>query len=176
VSYLICRFDYWLRHSVVKPVLRWLYEWLSISQKTVELSLICVYVVSSVGMVSYAMQTDVKVPIAVWVICQILMVRIMISYHRDSDQNRAAKHLNGFACILRFFWVVITAIVAMPPYGYGLHRLSAVSMTVGDAGFMIFLFVVATNCGGERGRKRKLALAKLKELFSWLPDPQPHEV
>ena len=38
---------------------------------------------------------------------------------------------------------------------------------------MFFMYVVAANSEGERGRKRKLAWSKLKELFSWFPEPVP---
>ena len=40
----------------------------------------------------------------------------------------------------------------------------------------MMVYVIATSCEGKRGRKRKLAWSKLKELFTWLPDPAPQGV
>jgi hypothetical protein len=60
-----------------------------------------------------------------------------------------------------------------PPYK---GKLIDIGFPLADIAFTLFLYVVASNCGGERGRKRKMAWAKLKELFSWLPEPQPEGV
>ena len=172
----IIAYDGWLRGRTT-ALLDWLYEWLSISQKVVERTLIGVYIVGSlVLVVASAMLVHSYLIPPILTILELQMVAMLIRYHRQPSTVRTALHRLYGAHLVRLFWQIlallalVNAVSHHPTVGNVVYDFSVVVL---NTTYMTFLYVVASNCDGERGRRRKLAWSKLKELFSWLPDPVP---
>ena len=64
---------------------------------------------------------------------------------------------------LGFFAIV--AVVPPPP--------SASNIAVAQIVYVVFIYMTDITSNGERGRRRKLSWAKIKELFGtvWIPKP-----
>jgi hypothetical protein len=168
----IITYDAWLREKVA-DALDWIYEWLAVSQKMIERGLIGVYATASAVLVFVSVkekQLHILPPWG-WMLMQLVMIAILVSYHRDPSAVRRVKHLSKSSCMMRMYWQYIAVIVFLPPY-----HLFDIALIVLDPTWLVFLYVVAANCDGERGRRAKLAWSKLKELFTWLPDPVPEGV
>jgi hypothetical protein len=166
------RYDGWVRGKV-KSCLDWLYEWLSISQKAVERSLIFIYALASAILIMSAARHEINIPIWMQSLISLLMIFFLWDWHTDPSTVRSIKHTHSYHAIFRVLWQFMALTSLFPPYK---GKLIDIGFPLADIAFTLFLYVVASNCGGERGRKRKMAWAKLKELFSWLPEPQPEGV
>jgi hypothetical protein len=170
---IIERYDSWVRNCV-KDALDWLNEWFSISQKMVERTLIGIYAIASVMMISGVYISHLHTSyVWIWAILQLWMIFILYMYHIDSSTMRRIKHNNSISALSRMTWYFLILFAALPPYK---QWLMDIGLPISDMTFLLVLYVVSVNSDGQRGRKRKLALAKLKELFSWLPEPVPEGV
>ena len=160
----ILRYDRWFE-SWVRAVLSWLEEWFGLAQKTVERALIVIYLVLAFYPVSRNHIGDV--------ICTMTFVTlVMVTQHR---RPAAIRGLHHFARILRV--VVIVPILLLMALILTLPMVKARNspgMGLAQLVYLVFFYMTDISNHNERGRRRGLALAKLKELFgdvSWLPKP-----
>jgi hypothetical protein len=170
------RYDEWVR-ARVKDALDWLFEWLSVSQKAVERILIITYVVGrtleAVAEFSHRAPRGLNKGVGVAdCVFSILIVLIMLGWHFSPKTERIMAHVARPGYILRIMWqpLVIATAADLEIDSYHIGHFAQVTA------FTLALYVFACNSDGQRGRKRKMAWAKLKELFSWLPNPQPEGV
>jgi len=168
-------YDIWLRGRI-KVLLDWLAEWFSITQKMVERLMIILYAAGGLIVICASALKMTWIPVPTWVIVLgvILVVSMMISYHREPSTLRAVKYGNSYNAALRFVWNFLVVRSFFPPYTG--HFMLDASAPMLDIAFASMLYLVSVNSDGERGRRRKLAWSKLKELFTWLPDPVPEGV
>jgi hypothetical protein len=159
---IIERFDTWtIEH--LESFLDWLNEWLSISQKTVERVLTLIYFIRE-GLF-FAKHHNVTLLIMGMFIVLIMVGRTILMDKRTRLKLRYSEWK------WRFLILSMNLLsVAIPPYGFNLIT------EIMGLSFAVFNYVFVCSVDGEKGRRRKMALSKLKELFSWLPDPIPEGV
>ena len=152
-------------------VLDWLLEWLSITQSVIEKVMIGGYAVAA-GMVTTACARKViLIPPSVVAVAAFIVLAVMVNMHLGSGVARKALLHFSVPKIWRLYGVCVTGIDCLPPYKHVLFCDFGLPLSIFC--FAFFSYVIVSNCTRERGRKRKMAWAKLKELFSWLPEPVP---
>jgi len=148
--------------ALIKGI-RFAADWLSLTQARIEQGLIAAYTVCAVGgawplSVRWTV-IAVQLPIAAW----------MWWMHRRPSAARtvALFTLAG----PRVFSLVVFSLISVPVAwarwpGWGFTLAMNVL-------YVAIYYLVSLPSGGEPGRRRKLALAKLKEMFgtSWVPVP-----
>jgi hypothetical protein len=100
----------------------------------------------------------------------------MWAQHRLGDSERIARMSDrtaiGFRVFMAGWALVLCWLSTRPP-----HHWFDVLQPLGFASYTIFQYAAVWPGGGQPGRRRKLAWAKLKEIFgesgvSWLPAPE----
>lgn len=146
-------------------------EWFSWTQRGFERTMIGIYVASSLG---YALKLRYMLGLIV-----IVVTIVSISLWHDSnksDWERLRKLMDQGSVFFRVFAVFLTifitsALLGLPPYTHILEK--AVGALPMIAQTMFHYSTSIPDGGHKRGRKRKLAADKLKEMFgSWLPLPE----
>jgi hypothetical protein len=171
----IQRYDEWVRGRV-KAVLDWLYEWLSISQKVVERSLIAAYVIGRIlEMAGVVLHESHEEPLWVIVFVAVFFAGVLWRIHTEPSTVRTTI-LSSLPIFLplKMMWQLFAflAIISIAK-GRGVYDIG---WMIDDVTWVLLWYVFSVNSDGEKGRKRKMAWAKLKELFAWLPEPQPEGV
>jgi hypothetical protein len=152
-------YDSWcLAH--MESTLCWLEEWLSISQRATEITLLSAYVVfdslSSLWGVAFSIFNGT-----------ILAVFIF----SDATQRRSLRSSWLFP---RMISQVVFLSLNVPGAFYPPIHLRDIAFCAAYLSLLLFYYSIAISSSGERGRKRKLAAKKLKELFAgWVPEPLP---
>jgi hypothetical protein len=164
--FLLIAYDAWFAGRV-ESLLKWLDAWLSISQRSAERAMIVIYAAfmlrSSGG--------DVKV-IGFAALGAFLVGYLMWILHR-----RPAAMRNSYKRNRSFGWVRATAqlflflLAAWPFSGWTETAWSATRQAL----YVVFWYSTDISFDGDRGRKRKLALAELKRMFGaeWIAKPLP---
>lgn len=159
--------DYdWICVVITFRILLWLDEWLSVPQRKLEAVLISVYVLSGIS---------VLLPYKHWFLYIIPVLYMMTGFFliletRASKTDRMFKliwphRIVGRVASQAFFGILLVAAVLPPHSIIDLHwGLQAVSYV-----FLAYSFCL--DISGTNGRKRKAAIQKLKEAFTWLPQP-----
>lgn len=163
--YLIVSYDlYWLRGVIV--LLLWLEEWLGISQTTAERAMIVVYI--AITNFDHTRWGDFdQARWGVSLISGIMMWLMHISAHREPP--------SVFVCVIRGSLQIVLLLAVVLSTLLAPHRWTDVAVISAHLVFMVFWYSTAFRSNGQRGRRRKLALDKLKALFGdlgWLPAPQ----
>lgn len=159
--------DAWFADRV-EALLKWLEEWLSISQKWAERATLALYVVLIIVPEKLDLyEIGAKVFLAFW------LAFINWHLHRRPESMRNSTQRNpmyrAVRAVLGLFLIFLAAAL------YGMPRHLLVDFTSGTAQlvYLVFFYMTDITSNGERGRKRKLALAELKKLFGteWIPKP-----
>lgn len=166
---ILIAYDSWAL-AKVKVVLDWLYEWLSISQKVVERVCIVGYATGNgleiVGIVKH----EVHLPLGFEIFMACMITAWMWHFHCIPSSDRTFFNTSG-GMVARMLWHVFVLLSCISFCES--KTIFSTGHIMEDASYVSMLYLFAVNSDGERGRKRKLALSKLKELFSWLPEPVP---
>ena len=166
---VLIAYDLWCIGRVA-ALLRWLEEWLSISQKWAERGLIALYMLLIITTpASGQVLVAIKIFVALWVGTGIWTL------HRRPAALRERWRRDKVLALARVFIQVfigsITVVILfLPRYQPGNCFLGAAQIV-----YLVFFYMTGIHFGGERGRRRKLAWAELKKLFGteWMPRPLP---
>jgi hypothetical protein len=164
---LIVAYDNWCIDHL-EALLRWLEEWLSISQKRTEQGMILLYIALTMAQTKTSIASAAVSAIGAGAIGM-----VMWYLHRRPAAVRGIQKgwwPNALVRVLiqMLFALFITSILVRPPHHWGDWANAAAQLD-----YLIYFYVTDINSGGQRGRKRKLAWAELKKLFGteWMPKP-----
>lgn len=147
-----------------RSVLICIEEWLSISQRTVERWLIVIFLATFIklSMFDFMHTHSIVIDVIMFVWCAL----VLINLHNYSEDQRAAT---GKIQRIWFFYASLLATLHMFHLLNNENVAQAVNLYAAEA----FFYVIASNVKGERGRRRRMAMAKLRELFGplWTPEP-----
>jgi hypothetical protein len=162
-------YDDWVFRRV-EAMLLWLEEWCSISQKAAERAMIVGYVFLFLSMASVQhalMVALVQYPFA------LIITYFMWSIHRTPAAARWGPHapdgLKRLRVLMQVFLLSLGALsIALQP-----RHISSYADFLRQADYVLFYYSCQIGSNGERGRRRKLALAELKKMFgtAWIPKP-----
>jgi hypothetical protein len=161
---LIFAYDAWCLRRI-EALLAWLEEWMSISQPRVEQGLIVIYIT--------LLNTGRKFTttfITLQIICSLGIALMMWWLHRRPAAVREASKRSSMSAMVRIFfqtWFLLLVVVCTVsrPIDY-----QDIAMYLD---YLLFFLMNDISSKGKPGRRRKLALEKLKELFgsAWIPKP-----
>ena len=163
---LAVAYDQWCEGRV-RALLLFLEEWLSISQKYAERGMIALYVTLVANPWS---SSTVSLPPRAFLAC--MLGYFMWTIHRRPEAVREIsrwipRYKAAYRIILQIClgFFAIVAVVPPPP--------SASNIAVAQIVYVVFIYMTDITSNGERGRRRKLSWAKIKELFGtvWIPKP-----
>lgn len=162
---LLVAYDRWCEGRV-RALLLFLEELFSISQKHAERGMIAFYLVL---VASPPYRTKMSFPIQMCGAC--LVASLMWVQHRRPEALRERARLDPtvYACariIIQFLFGSLFVFDLVSPD-------RAIAAAASQAVYLIFYYMIDITSNGERGRRRKLAWAKIKELFGteWMPKP-----
>lgn len=161
-------YDDWI-YRRVEATLLWLEEWLSVSQKTVERTLLVVYL----GLYLMAVHYRYRFPASIHACFALTISYFMWNVHRVPTATRRGILMppgyKRMRVLMQAFSVFIgTLFIASGPHDYTNYMWGTAQVF-----FMLFWYVCSVGSNGERGRRRKLAWAELKKMFGteWIPKP-----
>jgi len=154
---------------VLKWILDWMNDWLSLSRSKVEVGTIWIYGVTNVYSVWPSRHLGILLALTG------LMTFMMWNWHRQPKAARSVIHwgvggILGRIAALILFGFSAAVVLCTPPHHWLQDSAGAISMI----SYVLFLYILALpDDDGQRGKKRKMAITKLKELFgtSWIPQP-----
>lgn len=162
-------YDAWFAGRV-ETLLVWLEEWLSISQKVAERGMIALYLVLiQVPPVRASWFLGFRIAFGMWV------AFVMGWQHRRPAAMRgSAKHypsMGASRAVMQIVLLWLAGVLFLAPP----HRVYDIAVGAAQIVYLVFFYMTDIASNGERGRRRKLALAELKKLFGteWLPKPLP---
>lgn len=160
---MIARIDEFI-FKIVEACLDWLNEWLSITQKQVLSALLVTY--GTCWIIGATME---------WSIFAGALISILPAtdwFHRDRTNSQKIIIRVGLRPVRLFFLSSLVIAFIMLPY---MHARGYPLWCIGGLACALFNYGECAFIDSERGGKRKLALAKLKELFGaleWIPAPE----
>lgn len=165
----ICAYDGWCSDRV-KALLAWLEEWFSIGQKGAERGMMAVYFALLVLPPPWEMRsTGMKVFTAV------LIFPMMWYLHRKPvSRRRVFQDGSVYSAAARVSLQVLLCTFSLSGILRPPHLVADYANAAMNVVYLVFFYATDIGGGGDRrGRRRKLALAKLKELFGplWIPQP-----
>jgi|GEM_PF-2219376 archaellum biogenesis protein FlaJ (TadC family) len=160
-------YDAWFFHRV-EGLLKWLDEWLSISQKYAERGMIALYLVLTLPPAKWTLSL-----VLVKIICALSLGTLMWMLHKRPAAVRKYTQRSRFEAVNRIilqgvFGVILVAVLFAPPYQW-----TDVPTALAQVVYVVFFYATDITSDGERGRRRKAALAELKKMFGteWIPKP-----
>jgi hypothetical protein len=164
-------------YRCVEALLKWLDEWLSISQKRAEQGMIVLYVVLGIIVPGGRYATFLqmagticeKIPIVAFVACMMWLL------HRRPAVIRRISYGSRATAIGRFIVQMMMLLAAFIVIFFSPHRWTDGAVAFSQVEYIVFFYAVDITSDGERGRRRRLALAELKKMFGteWIPKPVP---
>jgi hypothetical protein len=163
----LIRYDAWCCESV-QGLLKWLDEWLSISQKYAERSMIVLYVLLVLIPSDWKWATILS-----RVICGPWVGWMMWILHRRPAATRKFWEKSQSLALCRIvlqcgLGLVVVFILAAPPYTW-----SNIPLALAQVVYVVFFYATDITSDGGHGKRRKLFLAELKKMFGteWIPKP-----
>lgn len=163
-------YDQWC-YECTELLLIWLKEWFSLSQKTVERSMIVLYVF-------FADAINIIIFPAHWYIYLtygICIVPLMWILHLRPEAMRKGLKTHYFSVtgriVIQFIFVLLSMMfLTIKPY-----KITIVFPILANIIYIVFYYMVDISSGGNPGRRCKLAWAELKKLFGteWIPKTVP---
>ena len=160
-------YDAWFFHSV-EGLLKWLDEWLSISQKYAERGMIALYIVLTVIPPKWTLSVVlVKIAAAFCISPLMWLMHIRPAAIRRYTQGSRFQAVNRLI-LQGVFGVMAAAVLFALP-----HQWTDVPTAVAQVVYVVFFYATDITSDGERGRRWKAALAELKKMFGteWIPKP-----
>lgn len=180
---VICTVDVFLLKQML-GLLRWGTEWLSLKRVWMERGMIVGYSACFIGNTVFGLHGDIQhrsrnLEFSAMVCCialYLLICQWMWRRQKLSEAERVRRLLSMEGMASRIYALLLAVLFSLlelaPP-----RRWYDVLVPAGFGFYVAFEYAISLPEDGERGRKRKLALAKLKEMFgtSWItaPVPQP---
>lgn len=148
-------------------VVEWLEEWFSVSQARLELSIVVAYAFGRVLLVVGVLAEQGEGPIWLLVVLSVYFVWWMRHSRRRSVHLLLRIHWIGVLMRFMFLFFFLADLPGLVT-GWNLYRSGD---TFSDLSLALFVYVISVSSDGQSGRRRKMALAKLKELFGplWVP-------
>lgn len=165
---LLVAYDRWCEGRV-RAFLLLLEEWLSISQKYAERGMIVLYVTLLAGP---SHPTELSFP--VWLSVALLAAPSMWFLHRRPDAMReCGKFLRKIHACFRVGLQFFSGAIAIFELTTWAHTQRDIPAAAAQVTYLVFYYMIDIASKGKPGRRRKLAWAKLKELFGteWIPKP-----
>ena len=162
----LVKYDKWCL-SVVRATLLWVEEWLSISQRRIERVMIVTYLALALVDAGRGKTLYIVGPVLAYIGC------LMWFMHRTPDAIRMVRERPNLAvarCFLQLWLMSVIAISFLISKSMIPHNpLHLVQQT----DYALFFYVVSISTKGDPGRRRKLALSKIIEMFGtgWIPKP-----
>jgi hypothetical protein len=155
--------------KVVETILRWCHDWLSLEQRRIERSVIFLWLY-------VAISADIIGRFWIGLLIEPFIAFSMLTIAPRSDSERMRRRKDSGWLMIRlaiqFLFVFYITFDLLSP-----TKISMIEMLRHVNAFLyaFLMYSIAIGIDGERGSKRKLALAKLKELFGaeWIPRPLP---
>ena len=165
-------YDRWCLDRV-EALLKSLEEWFSISQKRAEQGMIAIYTVLSVVGCFTLKTLPLSVRCESFVVFLGLAWLMYVTMHRRSAWERRLLRYMKIGPVYRMFLQMIILYTMAINLFASPHYPSDLITAAAQLVFLLFCLSTCICSDGKRGRKRKLALAKLKELFGseWIPKP-----
>ena len=163
----LIKYDAWCCGSV-KGLLKWFDEWLSISQKNAERSMIILYVLLVL------VPPDLKwSTILTRIICGLWVGWMMWILHRRPAATRKFWEGSRVLALCRVvlqcgIGLVVAFILFAPPYVWG-----NIPLALAQVVYIVFFYATDITSDGGHGKRRQVALAELKKMFGteWIPKP-----
>jgi hypothetical protein len=163
----LIRYDAWCYGSV-KGLLKWLDEWLSISQKNAERGMIVLY------MLLVAIPVDLKwTTIFTKIFCALWVGWMMWILHRRPAATRRFWNGSRVLAMSRVMLqgglgLVVAFILFAPPRVW-----SNIPLALAQIIYAVFFYATDITSDSGHGKRRKLALVELKKMFGteWIPKP-----
>jgi len=169
------RYDHWCLGNT-RATLLWIEEWLSLSQRRIEYMMILFYgftagisvVVSAIRPYGSSLvgMSIFMFALIVWSMFRMSNVPDVVRKHRSNDDISLIR----LALQILMWGAVVWEVVVF-------HRTHAPIVDLAEPArnvdYVLFVYSISVSTKGEKGRRRKLALEKLKELFGtdWMPKP-----
>jgi hypothetical protein len=163
--------------SICEQSVKFIEEWLSISQKWLERIVIAIFVIA--GLIQLYLVSIQNNPYnKPWMVAFyiIMFLYAMMQEHRLPEATRKLTRITGF--IVRMFWIGVMIATGLSPFfvSIGNDKVAVLysvadTFAMGARGAMIYITVA--NIDGHRGKAAQMAWNKIKELFgtSWIPQP-----
>ena len=150
----------------------WCIEWFSWSRKWIERVLI-----GACAVTDYVNLSIMPPSMPGWAAVLFLLPLLvtLVSLHASTPRQRGLRRHDTTLCVARVGYVVLGILVtALVICTHSWSRTHAWDTASGLTGILTFDMVALGN-EGDPGKRRKIALTKLKELFgsSWIPEPLP---
>jgi hypothetical protein len=162
---LIRRYDAYVLEKV-KAFVVLCEEWISVSQSQLEIGCMVSYIVGS-GTIDISNRAWLSLAFDGFVLW------CMWDMHSKTSAERQECHA-ALVPVRIFCRVGSQCFVALSIMLLGLKICTAsVALLVEAASVALFLALISISSDGENGKRRRIALAKLKELFGveWMPEP-----
>ena len=153
----------------VMDAVEWLEGWLSFSQKRIEQTIWLASIGASVVACFYICS---RLP-SMLPLCAIFIPYMAWLQYRQLRMPASVRLMRLFSrrgVFNRLFWQIWIVTFLLPPH----HSWRTdIAFTVWYGLGCLFDYVTVISSDGQRGKRRKLALEKLKELFgtAWIPQP-----
>lgn len=152
--------------AATEEAVKWLFEWFSLSQRNIET--VCIILYMLIGGIGFSIKHDYATLLADGFLSLMMTLRSSFSPKILRSLFRA-ELASGFRITMIGYALLEPLVEANTPY-----RL------IYAGGFLIYVLFeyiyVAVGTDKKRRRRGRMALAKLKELFSWLPEPLPEGI
>lgn len=161
------KYDRWVI-TKTESVLQFLLDWLGITQKSVEISMIVFQVLGRTLFITCYGKGNMA-PSLMEAMIAIYLIRFMTVLHKDASAVRKKLVSSIDGVFIRTMWQALMIMGLSLPRGLFIDTGAFLS----SGSMVVFLYVIVCNIDGERGRKSKMAWSKIKELFgtSWIPEP-----
>jgi hypothetical protein len=171
---LLHAYDEWC-YKRLEAILLWMEEWFSISQSAVEQFLILLYVILELAGSIYDVHSFLHHRYGLTAAVALSMGTMMYFLHRRPPAFRQISRQNIVSFYMRVFLQVFVVEFSILNALLPLHQLGTYLTSLQYYVWTVFFYIMDISSNGTPGRRRKLALAKLKELFgtSWVPKPVP---
>ena len=151
-------------------VLVWLVEWLSVSQRKLERVVIFSYLITE------PVYLRMKPASSMWfvVLVEIIWGALLFGWHRHTDKERWQRLLAADGSGLRVFYLACWLLLLASLYP-ARHEAWVFVEAFASGLRLAALYFTSLPESGQPGRRRRLALDKVKAMFgtSWMPQPVP---
>ena len=152
----------------LEQVLQWLLDWFGITQSQIEKATIAV---GTIGFFLANMDWWLTSKLLAWhifIVCVVCYGLWLL--HRLTASRRQHELVSSYRRVFRLSYVALTSFLLLPLLAN--KDLATLGLWIACYSFSFMLYLICCNVSGEKGKKAKLSLAKLKELFGdleWLP-------
>ena len=167
--FLLIAYDAWFSGRV-ESLLKWLDDWLSISQKHAERGMIAGYLMLLIhGLPWTPAEAAMRILVA-----GSLGYLMWFMHRRPAAMRNATRRTPWYPAVRALLQVFMFSLAASVSWPFK-HWADVTRQVAQQLIYIVFFYATDIAFDGSRGRKRKLALAELKKMFGveWIPKPIP---